>query len=253
MEHVALPPVENPEKPRSVIGLLFLPTDHAVDGELGFLFSQFPGVQIRFQHLQQPNFTGVDVDTYLKTKDAITVTAANLQPQTLTGLALACTSMAFTLGLDVVDDLCRAAHPQASITNMARATIKAFEALGHKDIAVLTPYIDELNANVSRTLAEHGFIIHKMGGMGLQQDPDITAVPQDHILACAKLVDSPKAKAFFVSCSALRVCKDGFIDTLEKELGKPVITSNQATAWHLLRITGVEDRVSGFGTLFREH
>ena len=33
--------------------------------------------------------------------------------------------------------------------------------------------------------------------------------------------------------------------------GKPVVSSNHATAWHCLRLAGVEDPVPGFGELFR--
>ena len=40
------------------------------------------------------------------------------------------------------------------------------------------------------------------------------------------------------------------IDQIEKKLGKPVITSNQAQMWSCLRRAGIEDKISGFGKLF---
>jgi len=40
------------------------------------------------------------------------------------------------------------------------------------------------------------------------------------------------------------------IDTLERDLGKPVITSNQSMMWHALRAGGIRERVPGFGKLF---
>jgi maleate isomerase len=43
------------------------------------------------------------------------------------------------------------------------------------------------------------------------------------------------------------------IDRLEKALGKPVITSTQATLWHALRLAGIADRLSGFGRLLEAH
>ena len=36
----------------------------------------------------------------------------------------------------------------------------------------------------------------------------------------------------------------------ETELGKPVISSNQALGWHCLRLAGVNDRLPQFGSLF---
>ena len=40
---------------------------------------------------------------------------------------------------------------------------------------------------------------------------------------------------------------------LEKKLGKPVITSVQATFWGSLRAAGIEDRIEGCGRLLAEH
>lgn len=41
----------------------------------------------------------------------------------------------------------------------------------------------------------------------------------------------------------------GIIDDLERDLGKPVLTANQASLWHCLRLAGVRTKVSGYGRL----
>jgi maleate isomerase len=41
----------------------------------------------------------------------------------------------------------------------------------------------------------------------------------------------------------------GIIDSLERDLGKPVITANQASLWRCLRLSGVRESVSGYGQL----
>ena len=43
----------------------------------------------------------------------------------------------------------------------------------------------------------------------------------------------------------------GIIETLERDLGKPVITANQASLWHCLRMTGIRTPVEGYGALLR--
>ena len=43
----------------------------------------------------------------------------------------------------------------------------------------------------------------------------------------------------------------GILDALEQELGCPVISANQASLWHCLRLSGVKDGVSGYGNLMR--
>jgi maleate isomerase len=43
------------------------------------------------------------------------------------------------------------------------------------------------------------------------------------------------------------------IARLEDRLGKPVITSTQATLWHALRLAGIDDRIAGYGALLERH
>ncbi len=43
----------------------------------------------------------------------------------------------------------------------------------------------------------------------------------------------------------------GILETLEQDLGRPVISANQASLWHCLRRSGVREAVSGYGNLFR--
>lgn len=42
------------------------------------------------------------------------------------------------------------------------------------------------------------------------------------------------------------------IEPVEKELGVSVMTSQQAIVWKALRMAGIDDRIEGFGRLFRE-
>ena len=41
----------------------------------------------------------------------------------------------------------------------------------------------------------------------------------------------------------------GVIEVLERDLGKPVVSSNQASLWRALRLAGVRESISGFGRL----
>ena len=51
----------------------------------------------------------------------------------------------------------------------------------------------------------------------------------------------------------MRACQPGFIDELEAVIGKPVVTSTQAFLRKLLRVAGIRDQISGYGTLFAKH
>jgi maleate isomerase len=54
----------------------------------------------------------------------------------------------------------------------------------------------------------------------------------------------------FISCSNFRTLD--IIEAVEKESGKPVVTSNQAAMWGTLRGIGDKRAVPGAGRLFKE-
>ena len=60
----------------------------------------------------------------------------------------------------------------------------------------------------------------------------------------------PTADAYFLSCAQTRTAE--VIEVLEHDLGRPVITSNQAALWHCLRESGLHDCIPGFGRLLRQ-
>ncbi|NKB21795.1 MAG: hypothetical protein GKS01_14985 [Alphaproteobacteria bacterium] len=57
------------------------------------------------------------------------------------------------------------------------------------------------------------------------------------------------ADAYFVSCANIHSVD--VIEALEDELGRPVITSNQAALWSALRLAGLNDNISALGRLFK--
>ena len=57
----------------------------------------------------------------------------------------------------------------------------------------------------------------------------------------------PEADGIFMPCTTFRVID--IIDRLEKETGKTVITSNQASLWECLRLLKIDDPIPGYGKL----
>ncbi|MFV0297783.1 MAG: hypothetical protein ACK5JT_16870, partial [Hyphomicrobiaceae bacterium] len=42
----------------------------------------------------------------------------------------------------------------------------------------------------------------------------------------------------------------GILDALERDLGRPVLSANQVSLWHCLRLSGVRAEIDGYGSLF---
>ena len=89
-------------------------------------------------------------------------------------------------------------------------------------------------------------------GSFLEEDDNLVGRITEASVAHAvrRIGAEPGCDAVFVSCTSLRTF--GVIASLEAELGRPVVSSNQAFIWHLLRLASIEDRVLSLGTLF-EH
>ena len=61
--------------------------------------------------------------------------------------------------------------------------------------------------------------------------------------------DRPESEAVLIACTSFKT--GPMIEPLEQDLGKPVITANQAVMWHSARLGGVRAPVPGMGALFR--
>ena len=94
-----------------------------------------------------------------------------------------------------------------------------------------------------------------MAGLGLNTSLEnvqkISRVPAAEVYAHAKSVDRDDAEAVLICCTDFGTLD--VIETLEQELGKPVLSSNTASFWNTLRSAGIEDRLQGYGSLLAEH
>src|SRR5262249_40611546 len=62
-----------------------------------------------------------------------------------------------------------------------------------------------------------------------------------------RAADSSDAEAVLISGTGLPTV--GIVERLERDLGKPVVTSQVATLWQALRVVGVTEPVLGYGRL----
>ena len=88
---------------------------------------------------------------------------------------------------------------------------------------------------------EDGFFAHE----GVDEP-----VERRHHLARKVKDANPDADTIHFACAHWAVAE--IIDAVEDELGVDVMTSHQAILWQALRTTGIDDRITGFGRLFRE-
>jgi len=130
----------------------------------------------------------------------------------------------------------------------ADAILAALAALGARKVVMVTPYLPEVNEREAAFLRYNGIDVLSAYAAGLTYARDFRAIEPYAWYRTAMAHRRDEADAYFLSCAQIRVAE--IIAPLERDLGRPVITSNQAAAWHVLRTGGISDRSAGFGALF---
>ena len=127
--------------------------------------------------------------------------------------------------------------------------IAALKFLNLKSLVVATPHEDSLNQRMQAFLEASGFQVLKIQGYGVRKNADLTDMDIHAAYKIAKRLyeQVPLADGVFVPCPRWPTITD--VDLLEREIGKPVVTSCQAYIWHALRMAKVKQPVAGFGRL----
>jgi maleate isomerase len=132
----------------------------------------------------------------------------------------------------------------------ADAVLCALSKLGARRVSLLTPYIDEVHLREIEFLEASGFHVEGGANLGIDTNAQMSELEPQAILEWAQRNVSDACDVCFLSCTAIKSAS--IISALERACGKPVITSNQCMAWHLLRSSNIDAPVAGFGTLFED-
>jgi maleate isomerase len=137
------------------------------------------------------------------------------------------------------------------VTITSEAIVAALRALDATNIVMITPYPQATNDREVRFLAHHGITVVRERGFGCETGREMMAIEPEQWYRDTLALRDPRADAYFISCTAVRSAE--VIEALERDLGRPVITSNQAMVWGALRASGITDPVAGFGRLLAAH
>jgi maleate isomerase len=180
--------------------------------------------------------------------------AASLLAQAKVDLvAFCCTAGSFIRGVGFDREIARKIEELTGIpaTTTSTAVLSALKELGASKIVVATPYINEINMLEKRFLESNGFKVLKIEGLGLRDSVSIGMVEPEELQKLVSSVYMPEADLIFISCGGLRTVN--LIERFEAEFKRPIISSNQATVWEILRKIGFNKPITGFGKLLREH
>ena len=229
------------------IGLIALATDHATERDF---MNMRPCDEVVIYTSRVRNLNPCTVENLQTMAPLLTEAASLILPGTrLDVVAYSCTSASVVIGHDAVAERIHAARPGIPCVTPLSAAYAGFERMGVTRIAVLTPYIDEVNAMIARHVEDHGMEIAGFTSFHMADDVEMAGLPPEAIHEAALEADRADAEALFISCTAIRACD--VVERLERTLGKPVVTSIQAMFWQSLRHAGYSRPLDGYGRLLR--
>lgn len=142
--------------------------------------------------------------------------------------------------VDRIAALCR-----APVVTAAGAVRAALLALGVKRLALGTPYPESITALGRAYWEAAGFDVVSHRRLG--DIPDIYATTEAQARDLARAAHTDAADGVLLSGTGMPTV--GVLADLERELGKPVVSSNQALLWQALRVVGTPRATPGFGRL----
>jgi maleate isomerase len=231
--------------PRGRIGFVILAMEQTVEDDVFTLTPE--GVGMHFARIPMSN--QVTRAQLAAMAPGISEVAGRILPEAdLDALCYTCSSGVMVIGEQKVFAALRQADPKARPTTVMTGSVRALRALNAKNLVVMTPYLDEVNENVRRFLTERDFDILDLHGLNITDNSDVDRLEPGFIREYARGLDRSDADAVFICCGALRSLD--IVGALEQDLKKPVVVSNQAMMWDVLRLCGIEDGFPGYGNLF---
>ncbi len=192
--------------------------------------------------------SSVELGIWLAENGDIEAAAARLMRLKPTVFAYYCTTASFVQGVAGDKALKKRVEDATGLpcTTASSAIVEALHCLGVRRVATASPYMEDVNQALIRFLAECDIEVVNSNPLHYLQDHGI--VPPETIREAALRSDVAEADAVLISCTGQKTAD--FISDLEEEIGKPVVTSNQATGWQALKMMGMEPRLPRRGVLF---
>jgi arylmalonate decarboxylase len=151
---------------------------------------------------------------------------------------------------DVVTRRMSAGAGVPAITS-AQAVGRAVRALGARRVAIVSPYSEAVNQRAGRYFAtKHGLDTIALEGFGATDAYAIGTLGPQNARDAFVRIDRPEIEVFIVPGGNFPTMSS--IVSWEREFKKPVVTTNQASFWAMLRAFNSAERLPAFGRLLAE-
>jgi len=236
---------------RGRIGILVPPGNPTVEPETMQLCPR--GVSLHYTRMVAHGTTGAHAGqdernrTQIAHLDENVALLAMVKPR---AILMAHTATSYTLGQQGEADLVARMEQRHGIPFLTAfgSVVAALHHLGATRVAYATPYDLASTMQGKAHLESYGFQVAAFG-----QLPNVSNIYDESAERAYQLgrqVDVADAQVLFLSGVGMPTLDA--IDALERDLGKPVISSTSAMMWHALRTIGVREPMAGAGRLLAD-
>jgi len=231
--HYEPPQLDGRELPKRV-GLIALATDATIEGD----FRRFVARDNIAVHVNRIRFINPTTPENLRAMHPDLAEAASLilPGEKLDAIVYGCTSASVVIGEEAVRRSIVEGRGDSHVITPAGAASDALSALRAKRIAVLTPYVRETAEPLSAYFQARGYDVTRAVHLNMEDDRHMARIPVAEIVRLVGSVAEPGLDAIFVGCTAFPAAEAAA--AIEEQTGIPVVTSNLATAWSVLRHCG---------------
>jgi len=224
----------DPRAMRHRVGLITLATDHTSEVDYARILVPH-GVGVYGTRIPYAN--PVTPDTLRAMAPELAAAAALILPdEGLDAVIYGCTSASVCIGEAAVAAAIRHGKPGVAVVTPISATLAGLHALGARRISVLTPYSVETSRPMADLFDAEGFSIDRFTCLNMDDDREMARIAPESIIELAAASVAKGSDALFISCTAVRAA--GVIAQIEASVGIPVLSSNYACAWQVLRLLG---------------
>lgn len=230
---------------RSKIGLLVPSVNTTIEADFWKLTPH--GVSIHVARLKTERLMTFDALRQMeKSSESAAEQVADAEVDVI---AYGCTSGSFLAGHKWNKQITNKMERKTGIPSITTtgAMIRSLEEKKLKRISVVTPYVSQTNEQLRKYLTEGGIEVLDLQAFEILDGFDHANITPWQVFDLVKKADKPGSEGIFIACTQVRAIP--VLDVLEQDLGKPVISANQATLWLALKTVGFGGKIENYGSL----
>lgn len=204
-------------------------------------------------HTARLTLTTIDADSTERIVQELEGEARKLADADVGAVLLAATAPTSRKGLgydrELTERIRKASGKPA--TTASSAMLEAFATLGVSRVALAGAWSEGVNATVAAFIEANGVKVVSQVALGVVKNVEVGRLAPETAYDAGRRADRADADAVFLACGNWWTMSQ--IERLERDLGKPVLATNQVSIWGALRLLGQREAVRGYGRLLERH